>query len=283
MSKFIKIYCEGGKGSHDYDILDSVIAELPSVEIEPIGGIRGAGAIIQYKAEREGSVDKPDFKMLFRDRDFDKPVPDSPILEQDENRKYCYYAYRNTIENYLFDTSHFYAFLKQNELSKKYSINNDDEVKQKFIEAAENIKCYQAVRHTMGKMRTPETDFRTRWTEKSGILPEHLDENYCQLKALEKINQAKSFTDSWTQTGFNEIYSTFINQFDDTFMNNLDFLIYFQGKDFASSLQLLLLGFPLKKYYKYAKKCFDYKKFPDLIALRDLIENQLTNESPSKR
>jgi hypothetical protein len=184
MSKIITIYCEGKSGSHDYDILNKVIADLLSVEIDPIGSIRGAGAIIQYKAEKEGSVVKPDFKLLFRDRDFDKPVPDSPILEQDEKRKYCYYSYRNTIENYLFDTSHFYSFLKENELDKKYSINNEEEVKKKFIEAAEKIKFYQAVRHTMGKMRTPQTDFGTRWTEKSGKLPEHLDENYCKQKVL---------------------------------------------------------------------------------------------------
>jgi hypothetical protein len=276
MTKSIKIYCEGKSGSHDYDLLEKVIAELPSVEIEPIGSIIGAGAIIQYKEEKEGSVVKPDFKLLFRDRDFDKPVPDSPILEQDENRKYCYYSYRNTIENYLFDVSHFYSFLKTEKLDDKYSINNGKTVKQKFIEAAKQIKFYQAIRHTMGKMRTHKTDFKTIWTEKSGKLPEYLDENYCKQKALEKIINAKSFTDGWTETGFNEIYSTFVNKFDENFMNHLDFLIYFQGKDFASSLQLLLPYFPLKKYYKYAKKHFDYNKFPDLIELRNLIESKLT-------
>jgi hypothetical protein len=168
MSQSIKIYCEGKSGSHDYDLLEKVIVGLPSVEIEPIGSVVGAGAIIQYQAEKEGSVVQPDFKLLFRDRDFDKPVPDRPILEQDDNRKYCYYSYRNTIENYLFDTSHFYAFLKTEKLDENYSINHGNQVKQKFIEAAKQIKFYQAVRHTMGKMRTPKTDFKTRWTAKRG-------------------------------------------------------------------------------------------------------------------
>ncbi|EDN69336.1 hypothetical protein BGP_3230 [Beggiatoa sp. PS] len=134
MSKIITIYCEGSTGSHDYDILSKVIVELPS-RIEPLGGIRGTGAIIQY--QEENSTVKSDFYLLFRDRNFDKPIPDSPILEQDEKKKYCYYSYRNTIENYLFDTYHFYSFLKENELDKKYSINNEEKVKQKFIEAAE--------------------------------------------------------------------------------------------------------------------------------------------------
>lgn len=106
MSKIIKIYCEGKSGSHDYDILEKVIAGL-FVQIEPIGSIRGAGAIIQYK---ETEVVKSDFKILFRDRDFDKPIPQNTILEQDKEREYFYYSYRNTIENYLFDTSVFFLF-----------------------------------------------------------------------------------------------------------------------------------------------------------------------------
>ncbi len=43
MIKIIKIYCEGKKGSHDYDILEKVMTGL-SVQIEPIGGIRGCGS-----------------------------------------------------------------------------------------------------------------------------------------------------------------------------------------------------------------------------------------------
>ncbi len=269
MSKIITIYCEGSEGSHDYDILRKVVVEWPEIRIEPVGGIRGAGAIIQYR--ENNSVVSSDFYIFFRDRDFDKPVPDNPLLEQDENSKYCYYSYRNTIENYLFDTSHFYSFLTKKGLDRKYSINNEDEVKQKFIEAAEKIKWYQAVRHTMGKMRTPKTDFGTKWTEKSGKLPSSLDENYCKQQALDKIDQAKSFTESWTEAGFNKIYSTFVSKFNEAFMNNLDFLIYFQGKDFASYLQLLLPNFQIDKYYEHAKEHFDYNKFPDLIELRNLI------------
>lgn len=73
MSKIIKIYCEGKSGSHDYDILEKVIAGL-FVQIEPIGSIRGAGAIIQYK---ETEVVKSDFK-----------IPD-PVQDALENFKAC--------------------------------------------------------------------------------------------------------------------------------------------------------------------------------------------------
>ncbi len=109
MSKIIKIYCEGVGGSYDKTILENVIDGL-SIQIEPIGSIRGAGAIINYK---EKGIVKSDFYLLFRDRDFDCPIPDVPKLEQDKNRKYCYYSYYSTIENYLFDIEFLYQFCKK--------------------------------------------------------------------------------------------------------------------------------------------------------------------------
>ena len=274
MSKIIKIYCEGKKGSHDYDILENVIKGISSqIQIEPIGSIRGAGAIIQYK---ETEIVKSDFKILFRDRDFDKPIPEKPILEKDSNREYIYYSYRNTIENYLFNTSHFYSFLIEKKLDEKYSVRNEIDVKEKFISAANKIKYYQAVRHTMGKMRTGETNFGTRWTKKSGVLPANLDEGYCKRKAIEKIMLAKTLTDNWDENGFNDIYQTFIKKFDsDKFLNNLEFLIYFQGKDFASALKQEMRDLSLKDYYRYAKKHFNFLEFKDLIELRRLIEKNI--------
>ncbi len=270
MSKIIRIYCEGAKGSHDFDILSKVIVGLPdNIEIVPIGSIRGAGAIIQYKETKE--VVKSDFKILFRDRDFDKPIPQDEVLEQDEERDYCYYSYRTTIESYLFDTALFFSFLQQNGLCEKYAINSEDDVEKTFIQAAEKIKYYQAVRHTLGKMRTGETNFGTKLTDKSGVLPNRLDEKFCKNEAWGKIKKAKSIADSWTEKNFLEIYQNFIDMFDQDFMENLAFLIYFQGKDFASSLMLLLPEFPLKSYYTFAKKHFDYGKFPDLVQLRELI------------
>ena len=274
MNKIIKIYCEGKKGSHDFDILEKVIHGLSPAQIliEPIGSVRGAGAIIQYN---EKGITKSDFKLFFRDRDFDKPIPEKPVLEQDNERKYFYYSYRTTIENYLFDTSIFYSFLKYKKLDIEYKINSEEEVKIKFIETAKKIKYYQATRHTMGKMRTGKTNFGTKWTTKSGILPKNLEENFCKQKALDKIKKAKKITNSWEKTNFNEIYNSFINKFNENFINNLDFFIYFQGKDFASALKLIIPNFPIEKYYKYAKKHFDYTKFKDLIELKNLIATKL--------
>lgn len=268
----IKLYCEGKKGSHDYDILSKTIEGLGVQPIIPIGSIRGAGAIIEFL---ESGVERAKFKMLFRDRDFDKAIPNTPILEQDTERKYCYFSYRNTIENYLFDEHTLFNFVSEQKEQEKYSIQNVSEAKNKLIEAAENIKHYQAVRHTMGYLRTGETNFGTKWTDKSGILPTSLDENYCKQKALEKIMQAKNLTEMWNTENFEEIYANFLAQFNDDFINEMQFLAYFQGKDFASSLKKTLPTFPIEAYYTFAKKDFDYTKFPDLVELRKLLEEKV--------
>jgi len=44
-------------------------------------------------------------------------------------------------------------------------------------------------------------------------------------------------------------------------------------KDFAKALTNQLQNFPLKNYYKFAIKHFDYRKFKDLVDLRAIIEN----------
>jgi hypothetical protein len=269
MSKIIKIYCEGKKGSHDYDILEKVILGLPSVQIEPIGSIRGAGAIIQYK---EKEIVKSDFKILFRDRDFDCQIPDQPILEQDENRPYCYFSYRNTIENYLFDTHLFFSFIQNKKLGNRYSITNEEDVKNLFISSAKNIRYYQAVRHALGKLRTNKADFGTKLTSKSGVLPQKLDEDFCVNEAIKAIEQSKSYTENWNRDGFYDVYTQFKNLFDDSFLADLKFLVYFQGKDFATALMQNIAEFPISEYFKYAKLNFDYMKFEDIVALRKLIE-----------
>jgi len=273
MNRIIKIYCEGKKGSHDFDILEKVINNLTSsqIQIDPIGSVRGAKAIIQYK-ETTGVV-KSDFHLFFRDRDFDREIPEKPSLENDSNK--VFYSYRNTIENYLFDPTHLFNFIFQEKKTEQYAISNENDARQKIIEAAEKIKYYQAIRHTMGRMRTEKTNFGTKWTDKSGILPNSLEYEYCKQKALEKINISKSFTDEWTEEKFDEILNSFLVKFDTEFMNNLDFLVHFQGKDFAISLTLVLKDFPLNSYYKYAKKHFDYHQFSDLVQLRKLIEENL--------
>ena len=74
--KLCNIYCEGKRGSHDYDILEKVLGDLrPNIEIKPIGGKMGSKAIMSYVEGSTLSAAKADDYLMFRDRDFDKPVP----------------------------------------------------------------------------------------------------------------------------------------------------------------------------------------------------------------
>jgi hypothetical protein len=61
-----------------------------------------------------------------------------------------------------------------------------------------------------------------------------------------------------------------------SFYQNLDFLIWFQGKDFAKSLSGFLPEFPMKTYYKFAKTHFDYTQFADLMEIRKLLESYVS-------
>lgn len=271
MSKIIKIYCEGKKSSHDYDIIEKII-DNPNILIEPIGSKKGAGSAIQVF---ENLATKSDVYFFFRDRDFDAAIPDIPSLVR---QGYTFYSYRTTIENYLLDINRFFEFLQVKKLQSKYNINSLSEMQNIFIEAAKKITYYQALRHTMGKMRIP-TDFGTTWIEQgSGTLPDRLDDKpYCRQKALEKVEQAKSQTDSWTEEAFDAVLNSFCQLFDSaSFYNSSQYLIWFQGKDFAKALGLILPEFPLKSYYQFAKQHFDYKQFEDLKELRQVIDEALT-------
>ena len=107
--KIINLYCEGKRGSHDFDILEKVIEGHLNITIKPIGGKYGANAIMEYQ-EKNGNA-RSDFYLLFRDRDFDAPVPTVEQLHFD-NKK-AYYSYRTTIENYLLDVNTFFDFLQE--------------------------------------------------------------------------------------------------------------------------------------------------------------------------
>jgi hypothetical protein len=109
MAKIVTIYCEGKRGSHDFDILDKTIGD--AVIIKPIGGKRGANAIIEFL---EKGTTTSDFYLFFRDRDFDCSVPSKEKLYFDGKK--TYYSYRTTIENYLFDVSLFFKFVAKEKM-----------------------------------------------------------------------------------------------------------------------------------------------------------------------
>lgn len=262
----VNIYCEG---KTDLDILGKVIYGKTDVTIIPIGGKTGANAIITFN---EGKAAKSDFFLFFRDRDFDRPVPATEELTFDGNK--TYFSFRTTIENYLLDTEIFFKFIKERNLQTTYSIHSKSDVKNIFVEAARTIKDYQAIRHTLGAMRSSKATFGTTWTDGSGNLPAALDLENCKTNAWNLIETAKNITLDWTEENFNSILAGFLAKFDELFFNDLKFLIYFQGKDFGTVLKTKLPDFPFKAYYKFAKTNFDYTKFADLKELRQIVNTK---------
>lgn len=262
MSDVIKVYCEGKAGSHDFDILEKVVDGL-GVLIVPVGGKRGAKSAIQVY---ESGVAKSKFKVFFRDRDFDMPVPNTVSLQNDGS--YVYFSYRTTIENYLIDFDWIEAYSKG---KSWYS----DALKDQYLNAAKDIKFFQAARHALGKMRVA-TDFGTNIVSgKSGNLPEDLSEDFCREKGFEQIQESIDKVDGWTRETYNRVFDEFLDLFDDRFFTDEQFLVYFQGKDFMKSLCRYLPGFSPKDYFKYAKSVFDYTAYNDLVELRQLLDAEI--------
>jgi len=261
MNNIVKIYCEGKAGSSDFDIISKVIEGLPVI-ITPIGGKRGAKSAIQV---HESGTSKSDFKLFFRDRDFDTPVPTSERLTNDDT--YVYFSYRTTIENYLIDSNTINEYSK----GKPWDSASLETI---FINAARRIKYFQAMRHTLGKLRTP-TDFGTNIVEKSGVLPNDLSKEFCQNQGYKKVEQSMVKMKGWTKGNFDLEFNRFVNLFSDEFISENQFLIFFQGKDYMKSFCTLVPNFSPKDYYNYAKANFDYTKFKDLVELRNLVSSKI--------
>ncbi len=262
----LTVYCEGTKNSWDYQILDKVF-EGKNFSISALGGVGGSYATVQYIEKTANSISF----IFFRDRDFDFPLLENTNLQPHPEKKYVYFGQRVTIENYLFNVDGFYQFVCQEKLNAKYNLSTQEAVNLLFINAAKQITEYQAVRHAMAAMRTEKTNFGTTWLDGSKELPEKLDLKYCQALAYAKIKSAFDLAQNWTEINFKQKIQEFLTRFQQAeFYNNFEFLIWFQGKNFAQSLQLLCPEFPLKTYYKYALSQFDYTLFPDLQELREL-------------
>ena len=118
--------------------------------------------------------------------------------------------------------------------------------------------------------------FDTTWVVGSGTLPNALDLNSCKTNAWQLIEKAlHKSQQKWTEKTFETTLQDFLTRFDKVFFDELKFLVYYQGKDFAKALTKELPSFPIDNYYKYAKKYFDYTKYADLVELRAIIEQQL--------
>lgn len=267
--KLCRIYCEGKRGSLDYDILEKVLGDLgQSIEIEPLGGKSGAKAIMSYLEMGDYKAAKANDYLMFRDRDFDAPVPDQIQLTQ---QGHVCFSYRTTIENYLIDSQLFFEYAIEKGIRE---LDTVEKAKSIIRDSALEIKNYQAVRHALGVLRV-DTSFRTSWTEQDGKLPECLELEACMDSAFNLIQEAKTKSENWTKEHFEEKVREFLMVFNDSFFDREEYLVWFQGKDLAKSICRKMDNFPIKAYYKFAKLRFDYKKFADLIQLRTIVENKI--------
>ncbi len=274
----VRLYCEGKRGSLDHDVIERVIKDIPDVEIKPIGGKGGSRAIIEFYENQGVTAATSDFYLMFRDRDFDMPVPLGDEVTHDGHN--IYFSYRTTIENYLFDVDVFYDFICTRKISIP-GVASSSDIKTFFIDCAKEIKDYQAVRHALGAVREG-INLKTTWTTGSGYLPTSLDLVSCKAEAMTLINKEESKVSPW-KTDFESKVASFVGIFDSDFFDRLDFLIWFQGKDFAKVITTKCPGFPMQDYYKYALTKFgDYTSpagpgnflFDDLIELRNIIINK---------
>lgn len=281
MSRVITVYCEGKSGSHDYDLLDKVLRGL-FVKIEPIGSKRGAAALINF-LENEGKIDRSDYYFFFRDRDLDKDLRTdyqngslSIELKKNNTREvgcFCF-SLRTTIENYLIHPESLFEFLRQKNIAARYGITNAEDMRQTLTQAAQDIRYYQAARHALGAMRE-NPGFETSWTGSSGKLPAALDEQSCIAESEKLLQKIATVTRQWNAENFRQRFEEFKALFDENFFNEMQFLVWFQGKDLAAALCTHLPSFPLNDYYKFAKATFDYKAYNDLVTFRGLVESKL--------
>lgn len=263
------LLCEGSKNSFDRQILDIVRTGINGIEIQPMGGKFGSGAYLQGFL---GGMSKMPKYLTFRDRDFDADVPPTPSLTISPYQKHVYMSYRATIENYLLTPLAVFDFCKNRNIS---AFDDIKEVESVFRKAAEEIKYYQAARWALGAIRV-KVESRTSWTDKSGDLPENLSETACLNAAKLLLLDIQKQVENWKTENFDTKYMFYLNQFDNDFFENMDYLIWFQAKDLQTQLAQYLPkhngnAFPFSTFYKDTLKTFDYTQFPDLVVLRELI------------
>jgi hypothetical protein len=271
----IYLLCEGSKNSFDRQILDTIVADISGVEIQPMGGKFGSGAYLQGFL---GGMSKMPPYLTFRDRDFDADVPATPSLTVSPYQKHVYMSYRATIENYLLTPTAVFDFCSNKNIDGFVNIS---EVETAFRNAAEEIKYYQAARWALGAIRE-RVESKTSWTDESGHLPKNLSEAACVSAAKTLLLDIQKQVKNWTLENFEAKYQYYLGKFGKAFFENNDYLIWFQAKDLQTQLSQHLPkhngnDFPFKTFYKDAIKHFDYTQFPDLVELRELIIS-LSNE-----
>lgn len=224
-----------------------------------------------------------------RDRDFDQQPPDLPQLIETAGQKPIFLLFRTCIENYFIEPEFLNNFWIERQNAPALSNKpapGPAQIKLWTKSAAEEIKDYQAVRWALASLkpgrRWPEID--SRWTEKSGLLPQLLDFDSCLGEAKTLVNNYSSQTSRVEESALEATANEFREKFNEpSFLEDEKFMVWFHGKDLLAALRKHLPnGFP--KAETFIEWCadnadIDLIRFPDLKVLVEKTKSQANEKS----
>ena len=283
------IFCEGKQSSLDYQLLSQIVA--------PISGdkptIIPAGSKFTFSIFAQGYFHPNEVEsqryIVFRDRDFDaKPTPSIELLQLSNrlgNRSIAL-THRSCVENYLLNTDliHTYwaaKYTQKIEYPTTRWAHGDSPGRETIAEwiesSARNLQFYQAVRWALAdllSMSPARAQLKTTWTGGSGKLPESLDLQSCQNRALELVDQFREAVDSVTRENFEASLNSYQQHFiQEDFWTQKQYLIWFHGKDIIKEMQRQKPNYiSLYEFFNWAIDQLDITQHPDLMELRARIE-----------
>ena len=283
------IFCEGKQSSLDYQLLSQIVA--------PISGdkptIIPAGSKFTFSIFAQGYFHPNEVEsqryIVFRDRDFDaKPTPSIELLQLSNrlgNRSIAL-THRSCVENYLLNTDliHTYwaaKYTQKIEYPTTQWAHGDSPGRETIAEwiesSARNLQFYQAVRWALAdllSMSPARAQLKTTWTGGSGKLPESLDLQSCQNRALELVDQFREAVDSVTRENFEASLNLYQQHFiQEDFWTQKQYLIWFHGKDIIKEMQRQKPNYiSLYEFFNWAIDQLDITQHPDLMELRARIE-----------
>lgn len=280
----ITLFCEGVQNSLDFRMLNLLLSSsaIGNVVLIPAGSSKtGLKAFIKgYKAQPR--VISGDAYMIYRDRDYDFVIPESPCLTKDPSDTRILVSYRTTVENYLLTPENLFDFYDSRRMQKK--VGSLSAARALFEEATGNLSQYTAARWAFSTVRREYPEFfksGMRWPFENGVLPDNLDKSACKITLLQLVEDSKNASARISTDIFEDRYEFFSNKFDDSFTRDAEkCLIWFNGKDIARMIHHILGGnsvfHPGKgSFYDhvFTKKLFRANDFPDLIELKKILTN----------
>jgi hypothetical protein len=283
------IFCEGKQGGLDYRLLDRILENLPGERptIVP-GGSKFTFSVFARGYFFPDEVGSNEY-IIFRDRDFDlEPTPNTQLLELKNKRGKvsALLTHRTCVENYLLGANLIDNYWKskyrekQENPTSKWGHENSPGVEAITTwvkSSAESLKDYQAVRWALGdllQISAAGEQLRTTWTGGSGKLPSSLTLQDCEIEAKNLIHRFAEAVAPVTQANFETSLLKYQQRFERSdFWQNQDYLIWFNGKDIQKMMQRQEPRYiSLDDFFDWAITKLDITQYPDLIELRDRIE-----------